>query len=206
MDNNTSNTATTPATITLVKGQKLSLSKTLPGFTKILVGLGWNPRVTSGVEFDLDAVAFLVKEDGKVRNDDDFVFYNAMSHTSGSVIQNGDNRTGAGDGDDETISVDLTKVPADVQKIVIGVSIFNATKRAQNFGQVDGAYVRLVEPDTGKEVSRYDLSEDASTVTAMIFARFYRKDGGWSMEAVGQGFDGGLQRLCSEHGITVPAE
>jgi tellurium resistance protein TerD len=203
----TVNTAA-PASLSLTKGQKLSLTKEHPGFTKMIVGLGWNPRKTSGKQFDLDASAFLVGADGKVRNEKDFVFYNPlfMTHASGAITHNGDNRDGQGEGDDETMTLDLSKVPAEIAKIVINVSIYCGRTRGQNFGQVDGAYVRLVDPATGNEVRRFDLSEEASTVTSMIFVRFYRKDGGWNLEAVAQGFDGGLQKLCAEHGITVDEE
>jgi tellurium resistance protein TerD len=194
--------------LSLSKGQRLSLTKELPGFTHILVGLGWSPRKTSGKKFDLDASAFLVKADGKVRGDSDLVFYKKgfETHSSGAVIHNGDNQDGEGEGDDETISIDLTKVPVDIAKIVIAVTIYAGRQRGQNFGQVDDAYVRLVDPANGTEVRRFDLSEDASTVTAMIFVRFYRKDNGWSLEAVGQGYDGGLKKLCAEHGIEADEE
>lgn len=200
--------AATNRNLSLTKGQKLSLTKEHPGFTKMLVGLGWNPRKTSGKQFDLDASAFLIDATGKVRNEKDFVFYNPlfMSHASGAITHNGDNRDGAGEGDDETLTLDLSKVPAEIAKIVIAVSIYCGRVRGQNFGQVDGAYVRLVDPANGQEVRRFDLSEEASTVTSMIFVRFYRKDGGWNLEAVAQGFDGGLQRLCAEHGLTVDEE
>lgn len=196
------------APLALTKGQRLSLTKELPGFTQILVGLGWSPRKTSGKKFDLDASAFLVKADGKVRNDNDLVFYKKgwETHSSGAVIHNGDNQDGEGEGDDETISIDLTKVPAEIAKIVIAVTIYAGRQRGQNFGMVDDAYVRLVDPTNGTEVRRFDLSEDASTVTAMIFVRFYRKDNGWSLEAVGQGYDGGLKTLCAEHGIDADEE
>jgi tellurium resistance protein TerD len=197
--------------INLSKGQRLDLSKTNPTLTQLTVGLGWNPRRTTGKEFDLDATAFLVKADGKVRTEKDIVFYNKdyQNHASGAVRHGGDNRDGQGDGDDEKLFVNLTKLPADIDKVVIAVSIFAARKRRQNFGMVDGAYVRLVDesqPAAQQEILRYDLSEDASSVTAMIFARLYRKDGGWRFEAVGQGFEGGLARLCQEHGIAAEEE
>lgn len=196
------------ASLSLTKGQKLSLTKEHPGFTKILVGLGWNPRRTTGKKFDLDATAFLIGLDGKVRDVNDFVCYlpKLMAHASGAVIHNGDNQDGEGEGDDETLSLDLQKVPAEIQKIVIAVSIYAGRQRQQNFGMVDGAYVRLIDPANGNEVRRFDLSEEASTVTSMIFVRFYRRDGGWSLEAVAQGYDGGLKRLCAEHGLEVDEE
>lgn len=206
--NNTVANTTATTSLSLTKGQKLSLTKEHPGFTKMTVGLGWNPRKTSGKQFDLDASAFLIAADGKVRNDKDFVFYNEhfLAHASGAVIHNGDNRDGQGEGDDETLTLDLAKVPVEIQKIVIAVSIYCGRTRGQNFGQVDGAYIRLVDPVNGNEVRRFDLSEEASTVTSMIFVRFYRKDGGWNLEAVAQGFDGGLQKLCAEHGLSVDEE
>ncbi len=184
---------TTASSLSLTKGQKLSLTKEHPGFTNILVGLGWNPRRTTGKKFDLDASAFLTGPDGKIRD-------------GGAVIHNGDNQDGEGEGDDETLSIDLTKVPADIQAIVIAVSIYAGRQRQQNFGMVDGAFVRLVDPANGNEVRRFDLSEEASTVTSMIFVRFYRKDNGWSLAAVAQGYDGGLKRLCAEHGLEVEEE
>ncbi len=202
-------TTPTPApTVSLTKGQKLSLTKEHPGFTNIVVGLGWNPRRTTGKKFDLDASAFLIGADGKIRDVNDFVFYNPSfsAHLSGAVTHNGDNQDGEGDGDDETITLDLKKVPTEIQKIVIAVSIYAGRQRLQNFGQVTDAYVRLIDPATGNEVRRFDLSEEASTVTSMIFVRFYRKDGGWSLEAVAQGYDGGLKRLCAEHGLEVDEE
>ncbi|MDP3508597.1 MAG: TerD family protein [Candidatus Melainabacteria bacterium] len=199
---------TTASSLSLTKGQKLSLTKEHPGFTNILVGLGWNPRRTTGKKFDLDASAFLTGPDGKIRDVHDFVFYNPayLAHASGAVIHNGDNQDGEGEGDDETLSIDLTKVPADIQAIVIAVSIYAGRQRQQNFGMVDGAFVRLVDPANGNEVRRFDLSEEASTVTSMIFVRFYRKDNGWSLAAVAQGYDGGLKRLCAEHGLEVEEE
>ena len=149
--------------LSLSKGGNLSLTKEAPGMTKVLVGLGWDARSTDGQDFDLDASAFLLKADGKVRADSDFIFYNQLKSTDGSVEHTGDNRTGEGDGDDEAIKIDLSKVPADVDKIAITVTIHEADARRQNFGQVRNAFIRLVNQDNNNEVVRYDLAEDAST-------------------------------------------
>jgi tellurium resistance protein TerD len=192
--------------VNLTKGQKVDLTKTNPGLQKLTIGLGWNPRRTDGQQFDLDASAFLVKGDGKVRDEKDMVFYGNKSHESNCIIHGGDNRDGQGEGDDEKMNVDLALVPADIDKIVVSVTIHEASERGQNFGMVDGAYVRIVDeskPAGQQEILRYDLSEDASTNTAMIFARLYRKDGEWKFEAVGQGYNAGLKGLCTDHGIQV---
>ena len=156
--------------LSLSKGGNLSLSKEAPGMTKVLVGLGWDARSTDGQDFDLDASAFLLKADGKVRADSDFIFYNQLKSVDGSVEHTGDNRTGEGDGDDEAIKVDLSKVPADIDRIAFTVTIHEADARRQNFGQVRNAFIRIVNQDNNSEVARYDLAEDASTETAMIFA------------------------------------
>lgn len=189
--------------LTLQKGGNLSLSKTDPSLSKILIGLGWDPRATDGKEFDLDASAFLVGANGKVRSDADFIFYNQLKSTDGSVEHTGDNRTGQGDGDDEVIKVDLSRVPADVQKVVITVTIHDANLRNQNFGQVDNAFIRVVNEVTGGEVVRYDLQEEASVQTAMIFGELYRHNGEWKFRAVGQGFNGGLKAMCDQFGIAI---
>lgn len=189
--------------LTLQKGGNLSLSKTDPSLSKILIGLGWDPRATDGKEFDLDASAFLVGANGKVRSDADFIFYNQLKSADGSVEHTGDNRTGQGDGDDEVIKVDLSRVPADVQKVVITVTIHDANLRNQNFGQVDNAFIRVVNEVTGGEVVRYDLQEEASVQTAMIFGELYRHNGEWKFRAVGQGFNGGLKAMCDQFGITI---
>ncbi|MDZ5603648.1 TerD family protein [Pseudomonas sp. RP23018S] len=187
--------------LSLSKGGNLSLTKTDPSLTRIIVGLGWDPRATDGTEFDLDASAFLLKGDGKVRSEADFIFYNQLKSTDGSVEHTGDNRTGAGDGDDEVIKVDLSRVPADVDKVVFTVTIHDAEARKQSFGQVGGAFIRIVNETNGNEVVRYDLAEDASTETAMIFAELYRNSGEWKFRAVGQGYAGGLKAVATSFGL-----
>ena len=187
--------------LSLSKGGNLSLSKEAPGMTKVLVGLGWDARSTEGQDFDLDASAFLLKADGKVRADSDFIFYNQLKSVDGSVEHTGDNRTGEGDGDDEAIKVDLSKVPADIDRIAFTVTIHEAEARKQNFGQVRGAFIRIVNQDNNSEVARYDLAEDASTETAMIFAELYRNGAEWKFRAVGQGFAGGLKPLAESYGL-----
>ena len=189
--------------ISLSKGGNVSLSKTDPSLKNVIVGLGWDARPTDGADFDLDASAFMVKEDGKVRSDSDFIFYNQTKSTCGSVEHTGDNRTGAGDGDDEALVVLLDKIPADVQRVVFCVTIHDADMRKQNFGQVNHAYVRVVNKDSNNEVARYDLSEDASIETAMIFGEIYRHSGEWKFKAVGQGYAGGLAALAKQYGIDV---
>lgn len=187
--------------LTLQKGGNLSLSKTDPSLTKLIVGLGWDPRATDGTEFDLDASAFLLNAAGKVRGEQDFIFYNQLKSVDGSVEHTGDNRTGAGDGDDEVIKVDLSRVPADIDKISFTVTIHDADLRKQNFGQVGGAFIRIVNEVTGTEVVRYDLAEDASTETAMIFAELYRNNGEWKFRAIGQGYAGGLKSVANSFGM-----
>jgi tellurium resistance protein TerD len=189
--------------ISLSKGGNVSLSKTDPSLKNVLVGLGWDARPTAGADFDLDASAFMVKEDGKVRSDSDFIFYNQTKSTCGSVEHTGDNRTGAGDGDDESVIILLDKVPADIQRIVFCVTIHDAEMRKQNFGQVNHAYVRVVNKDSNNEVTRYDLSEDASIETAMVFGEIYRHSGEWKFKAVGQGYAGGLADLAKQYGINI---
>lgn len=189
--------------ISLSKGGNVSLTKAEPGIEKVTVGLGWDARATDGADFDLDASCFMLGANGKVRSDNDFIFYNQPASLDGSVIHKGDNRTGSGEGDDESIEVDLTKVPADVEKLAITVTIHEAAERRQNFGMVNNAYVRIVNQASGKEVARFDLSEDASTNTAMIFAELYRHSGEWKFKAIGQGFDGGLGPMAKNYGVNV---
>ncbi len=189
--------------LSLQKGGNLSLSKEAPGLTKILVGLGWDPRSTDGTQFDLDASAFLLNASGKVRGDADFIFYNQLKSPDGSVEHAGDNRDGAGDGDDEAIKVDLSRVPVDVDKIAFTVTIHDAENRRQNFGQVGNSFIRIVNETNGSEIVRYDLAEDASTETAMIFAELYRHNSEWKFRAVGQGYAGGLKALANGYGLTV---
>jgi tellurium resistance protein TerD len=189
--------------ISLSKGGNISLSKTDPTLKNVIVGLGWDARPTDGVDFDLDASAFMVKEDGKVRSDSDFIFYNQTKSTCGSVEHTGDNRTGEGDGDDESVIILLDKVPTDIQRIIFCVTIHDAEIRKQNFGQVSHAYARVVNKETNNEVTRYDLSEDASIETAMIFGEIYRHSNEWKFKAVGQGYAGGLGALAKQYGINI---
>ncbi|WP_415666011.1 TerD family protein [Zymomonas mobilis] len=189
--------------ISLQKGGNLSLTKTDASLDVVLVGLGWDVRASDGADFDLDASAFLLRKDGHVRNDMDFCFYNQTVVGNGAVEHQGDNLTGSGDGDDEQIKLTLSKVPSDIEKIAIAVTIHDFEARRQNFGMVSNAYIRLVNEKTGVEVVRYDLSEDASTETAMIFAELYRKDSGWSFRAIGQGYNGGLGPLAKNYGVNI---
>ncbi|MCL2742448.1 MAG: TerD family protein [Planctomycetaceae bacterium] len=186
--------------ISLKKGANTVLPS---GLNKIVVGLGWDPRTTSGDDFDLDASAFLLNESGKVRSDRDFIFYNQMKSADGSVEHSGDNLTGGGEGDDEQIKVTLNSIPADVQRIAFTVTIHDAESRVQNFGQVSSAFIRIVDEMTNEEIARFDLSEDASIDTAMIFGEVYRKDGEWKFKAVGQGFAGGLAALARYYGVNL---
>ena len=188
--------------VTLTKGQRVSLDKVAPGLTQIFVGLGWDVKPTdTGYDFDLDACAFLLGSNEKVISDQHFIFYNNLtSPDAGKSVQHtGDNLTGEGDGDDEVINIDLKKVPAEVQKIVITVTIHEAVERAQNFGQVQNAFVRVINAQTNQEVVRYDLVEDYSIETALIMAEIYRKDGEWRLNAVGSGYQGGLQALLNRY-------
>jgi tellurium resistance protein TerD len=189
--------------VSLSKGENVSLSESAPTLKRILVGLGWEARVTSGDDYDLDASIFLLGENGKVRHDGDFIFYNQPRSACGSVEHTGDNRTGAGDGDDEAIKVDLEKVPEDIARLSVCVTIHDAEARRQNFGQVSDAFIRIVNLDNDVEIVRFDLSEDYSTETAMIFGEIYRHSGEWKFKAVGQGFNGGLNAMCNQFGITV---
>lgn len=189
--------------ISLQKGGNISLSKEAPTMTKMILGLGWDVRATDGAAFDLDASAFLLSASGKVRSDADFIFYNQAKSSDGSVEHAGDNRTGDGDGDDESIIVDLTRIPSDVEKVAVAVTIHDAESRNQNFGQVSSAYVRCVNEANNTEVARYDLSEDASVETAMIFGELYRHNGEWKFKAIGQGFKGGLGPLANNYGVNI---
>ncbi|MBP8169176.1 MAG: TerD family protein [Azonexus sp.] len=189
--------------VTLKKGENVSLSKTDPNLKNVLIGLGWDARASDGADFDLDASLFMVGENGKVKSDDWFIFYNQLLSPCRSVEHTGDNRTGDGDGDDEAIKVALDKVPADVSRLVIAVTIHDAEARKQNFGMVLDAFVRLVNSDSDQEVLRFDLSEDYSTETAMVFGEIYRRGSEWKFRAVGQGYAGGLYTLCMQHGVNV---
>ncbi len=182
--------------ISLTKGQKIDLTKGNPGLSKILVGLGWDVnKYDGGAAFDLDASAFLLNANGKLQNPKDMVFFNNLKHSSGSVIHTGDNLTGEGEGDDEQIKVDLSKIPASVEKIDFTVTIYEADSRKQNFGQVSNAFIRIVDESNGKELIRYDLGEDFSVETAVVVGELYRHAGEWKFSAIGSGFKGGLQAL-----------
>jgi tellurium resistance protein TerD len=187
--------------VQLEKGGNINLSKTDPTLKNIVVGLGWDVRETDAEIFDLDASVLMVTADNQARSDKDFIFYNQVKSACGSIHHMGDNRTGAGDGDDESIHVFLDKVPAEIHKLVVCVSIHDAEIKKQNFGQVLNAFIRLVNKDTHEEVTRYDLSGNASTYTAMIFGEIYRYEGEWKFRAVGQGSQGGLAKLVRLHGI-----
>jgi tellurium resistance protein TerD len=189
--------------ISLQKGGNVNLSKEAPGLAKMTVGLGWDTRATDGAAFDLDGAVFLLNASGKVRSDADFIFYNNLKSADGSVVHSGDNRTGDGAGDDESVTVDLANVPADVDKIVLAVTIHDADARRQNFGMVGKAFVRCVNADGGTEIARYDLSEDGSTEAAMIFGEVYRNGADWKFRAIGQGFQGGLGPLAKNYGVSV---
>jgi tellurium resistance protein TerD len=189
--------------ISLQKGGNVNLSKEAPGLTKMVVGLGWDTRSTDGAAFDLDGAVFLLGTSGKVRSDADFVFYNNLKSADGSIVHSGDNLTGAGEGDDETVTIDLDKVPADIDKIAVAVTIHEAEGRNQNFGQVSKAFIRCVNATGGTEIARYDLSEDSSTEAAMIFGEVYRAGSDWKFRAIGQGFKGGLGPLAKNFGVNV---
>jgi len=189
--------------ISLQKGNNVNLSREAPTMSKMILGLGWDLRASDGDGFDLDASAFMLNESGKVRSEADFIFYNQAKSTDGSVEHTGDNRTGAGDGDDEQIVLDLTKVPADVNKIAVCVTIHEAEARRQNFGMVSSAFMRCVDAGKNLEIVRFDLSEDYSTETAMIFGEVYRHSGEWKFKAIGQGFKGGLVALAKNFGVNL---
>lgn len=190
--------------ITLKKGQKVDLTKTNPGLDKILIGLGWDTnKYDGGSSFDLDSAAFLLDANGKVTSDGDFVFYNNLEHASKSVKHLGDNLSGVGEGDDEQVSIVLSAVPQDVQKIDFTVTIHDAQERRQNFGQVSNAYVRVIDLDSKQELVRYDLGEDFSIETAVIVGEIYKNNGEWKFSAVGSGFEGGLEALCKNFGINI---
>jgi tellurium resistance protein TerD len=189
--------------VSLSKGGNVSLSKEAPGLRTIRVGLGWDARVTDGSAFDLDASVYVLGETGKVRSDSDFIFFNNLSGAGGAVVHQGDNLTGEGEGDDEVVVVTLDQLGADVARISFAVTIYEADQRRQNFGMVQNAFIRVVNGDGGKEIARYDLSEDASTETAMIFGELYRHGGEWKFKAIGQGFAGGLNPLARSFGVNV---
>lgn len=190
--------------ICLSKGQKVDLTKSNPGLKEVLVGLGWDTnRYDGGHPFDLDTCAFLLGDNGKAASDNDFVYYNNKKHTSGSVEHMGDNLTGVGEGDDEQIKVNLNTVPPSISKIDFTVTIHEADVRSQNFGQVDNAYIRIINPENGEELIRYDLSEDFSIETALVVGELYRHGNEWKFNAIGSGFQGGLAALCTNFGLAV---
>lgn len=189
--------------ISLTKGQNVSLSKTDPSLKNVLVGLGWDARSTDGQDFDLDASVFMATENAKVPSDSYFIFYNQLVSPCGGVEHTGDNLTGDGDGDDESVIVRLDKVESNIKSLFITVTIHDAEARRQNFGQVSNAFVRIVNNDTSDEIVRFDLSEDYSTETAMVFGEIYRHNGEWKFRAIGQGYAGGLYALCKQYGVNV---
>ena len=189
--------------VSLSKGGNVSLSKAAPGLSAVLVGLGWDARTTSGDEFDLDASALVLGSSGKILSDSHFVFFNNLTTPDGAVQHTGDNLTGEGDGDDESINVSLTTMPAEGQKVVFTVSIYDAEGRGQSFGQVRNAYIRVVNQAGGAELARYDLSEDASTETAMVFGELYRNGAEWKFRAVGQGYASSLAGIARDFGVSI---
>jgi len=190
--------------INLQKGQKVDLTKGNPGLSKLIVGLGWDTnKYDGGADFDLDASAFLLGESGKVTTQGDFIFYGNLKHASESVEHMGDNLTGEGDGDDEQITINLSRVPANISKIAFTVTIYESDKRRQNFGQVSNAYIRIVDESTGTELIHYDLGEDFSIETAVSVGELYKHNGEWKFNAIGSGFQGGLAALCANYGIEV---
>ncbi len=190
--------------VSLQKGQKVSITKDNPGLSKVVVGLGWDVnQFDTGGDFDLDTAAFMLTDSGKVSRQEDFVFFGNLTHPSGSVQHMGDNLTGAGDGDDEQIKVDLSLVPANITKIAFSVTIYDAETRRQNFGQVNNAFIRIYNEATGEEILRYDLGEDFSIETAAVFGEMYKNGNEWKFNAIGSGYQGGLAALCANYGIEV---
>jgi tellurium resistance protein TerD len=189
--------------ISLKKGGNVSLTGSVPTLKSVKIGLGWEARETAGSEFDLDASLFMVSSSGKVRSDHDFIFYGQLDSPCKSVHHTGDNRTGDGDGDDEELHVFLDKVPKPIERLVVAVTIHDADNRGQNFGQVRDAFIRIVDLDRDVEIARFDLSEDYSVETAMIFGELYRRNDEWKFRAVGQGYSGGLGILCGQYGVQV---
>ncbi len=190
--------------VSLQKGQKVSLTKGNPGLKKVVVGLGWDVnQFDTGGDFDLDAAAFMLTDTGKVSRQEDFVFFGNLKHPSGSVEHMGDNLTGAGDGDDEQIKVDLSRMPENITKIAFTVTIYEPEKRRQNFGQINNAFIRIYNEETGEEMLRYDLGEDFSIETAAVFGEVYKNGSEWKFNAIGSGYQGGLAALCANYGIDV---
>ncbi|GGP92404.1 TerD family protein [Actinomadura coerulea] len=189
--------------VSLAKGGNVSLTKAAPNLTAVTVGLGWDVRATTGADFDLDASALMLASTGKVMSDQHFVFFNNLRSPDGSVEHTGDNLTGEGEGDDESINVDLTAVPLECERVVFPVSIYDADNRQQSFGQVRNAFIRIVNRTDGNELARFDLTEDASTETAMVFGELYRHSGEWKFRAVGQGYASGLAGIAMDFGVNV---
>ena len=190
--------------VNLQKGQKVSLTKDNPGLNNVVVGIGWDiNRFDTGGDFDLDSAAFMLTDAGRVSNQDDFIFFGNLTHPSGSVRHMGDNLTGAGDGDDEQIRIELSKVPTNISRIAFTVTIYDAEQRRQNFGQVSNAYVRIFDESNGVELLRYDLGEDFSIETAAVFGELYKNGAEWKFNAIGSGYQGGLAALCNNYGVEV---
>lgn len=190
--------------VSLSKGQKISLTKGNPGLKKVVVGLGWDVNAfDTGAAFDLDSSAFLLTDAGKVSKPEDFVFYGNLNHPSCAVSHCGDNLTGAGDGDDEQVKIDLSKMPPEITKISFTVTIHEAEQRRQNFGQVNNSFIRIYNEETGEEILRYDLGEDFSIETAAVFGELYKHNGEWKFNAIGSGYQGGLAALCASYGVDV---
>jgi len=190
--------------VSLSKGQKVDLTKTNPGLTSVVVGLGWDTnKYDGGNDFDLDSSVFLLGENGKVTNETDFIFYNNREGAGGSVVHTGDNRTGEGDGDDEQVKINLTNVPATIQRIAFTITIHDADSRNQNFGQVSNSYARIFNEATGEELTRYDLGEDFSIETAIVVGELYRHNGEWKFSAIGSGYQGGLAALATDFGLSI---
>ncbi|GAB2775027.1 TerD family protein [Streptomyces sp. NPDC054796] len=189
--------------VSLAKGGNVSLSKEAPGLTAVTVGLGWDVRTTTGTDYDLDASALLCDASGKVASDQHFVFYNNLTSPDGAVEHTGDNLTGEGEGDDESVNVNLAGLPAAIERVVFPVSIHDAESRGQSFGQVRNAFIRVVNRADGRELARYDLTEDASTETAMVFGELYRHGGEWKFRAIGQGYASGLAGIAADFGVNV---
>jgi tellurium resistance protein TerD len=189
--------------ISLTKGGNISLTKEAPGLRAVVVGLGWDARTTDGQAFDLDSSAIACNAGGTVYSPQHFIFFNNLTTPDGAIQHTGDNLTGEGAGDDEQIKVNLAALPADLDKIVFPVSIYNGESAGQNFGQVRNAFIRIVNQDDNTEIARYDLSEDASTETAMVFGEVYRNGTDWKFRAVGQGYSSGLAGIASDFGVPL---
>jgi tellurium resistance protein TerD len=189
--------------VSLSKGGNVSLTKEAPGLTAVIIGLGWDVRTTTGADFDLDASALMLGSSGKILSDQHFIFFNNLKSPDGSVEHTGDNLTGEGEGDDEQIKVNLVSVPGEVDRLVVTVSIYDAEARGQSFGQVRNAFIRVVNQADNREIARYDLTEEASTETAMIFGEIYRSGSDWKFRAVGQGYSSGLAGIARDFGVNV---